>query len=224
MKSDRRAAARIAVPLHASVAIGAADVQMAVRDVSLTGIFLYTAAPPGTVGTTLKLKLSIAAGIRPVNMTAEIVRIVVAGSGKTQKAVGMGLHFTHMNAEKQKELNDLLDRAMLGPGTAPRAYPRVYTLLHVTCRTPKQVKAVLRDIGEGGVGVIADREVKKDEPVTVEISDGGGLTLSFDGWASSCEHIPDGSGGFRIGVTFGRLTAEQRTALQGYLKKLYSKR
>src|SRR5688500_4250865 len=85
--------------------------------------------------------------------------------------LGIGLAFLNLVDDARKQLEDLLQRAMLGVGTNGRAYPRVACMMDVRYMylTPALRRAVLRDIGEGGVGLFADDLLAKDSVVVVEL-------------------------------------------------------
>ena len=217
---EKRVHARIAVPLNARIVIGSAETELAVRDVSLRGIFLYCRSPPGPVGTAVILKLALTAGIKPLLVHGRIVRVVVDPKA-AGTILGIGVEFDTGGPEQDRQVLSLLDRAMLGRGTNNRAFPRICYLLEVVCRTKDGVKALLRDIGEGGVGLTVEQSFTKDQDVTVEIGVAKGATLKLPGWVVSSEAILAHPGQFRVGVRFGRLSAETREELNVFLEALY---
>ena len=83
------------------------------------------------------------------------------------------------------------------------------------------VKALLRDIGEGGVDLTVEQSLTKDEDVTVEIGVAIGATLKLPGWVMSSEAILAHPGQFRVGVRFGRPSAQTREELKVFLEALY---
>jgi hypothetical protein len=218
MSRERRAHARIAVPINVRVVIGRQEQELSVRDISRRGIFLYTKQPPAGVGAVLTLKLALTAGIKPLSVQAEVIRIVMDGN---RGVLGMAMRFVQQSLHQEEGLLDLLDRAMLGRGTKMRAYPRVYHLIDVVCRTRTQAQALMRDIGEGGLGLTLDRPLGENEEVTVEISRRGDAPLRLQGWAINCEAVPGHPGMYRAGLRFGRIPPNVRRDLQTYLKKLY---
>ena len=218
---EKRAHARIAAPLSARIVVGARETELAVRDVSISGIFLYTRDPPGPVGTLVSLKLAVTAGIKPIPVQGKIVRIVLDPEGKAGTILGIGVHFETGSPGQAQSVLELLDRAMLGKGTHNRAFPRICYQLEVTCRTKDEVKALLRDIGEGGVGLTVARAFSKDENIMVEIAAAKGAALRLAGWVVSCESVASKTGSFRIGVRFGRLPPQTRKDLKLFLEALY---
>jgi c-di-GMP-binding flagellar brake protein YcgR len=218
---ERRAHARIAVPLHVRVLDGKKEVELAARDISRSGIFLFSPNPPGSVGTVLTLRLSLTAGIKPVEVKAEIVRVVLDAADKKGGVLGFGAHFVELTPAKEKDLLNLLDRAMLGRGSQKRIYPRVYHLIEVRARSKTELRAILRDIGEGGVGLNLDRPLPLDEEVALEIARTREPPLKLQGWVTSC--VSGGQSTFRVGLRFGRISQPVRADLQTFLKKLYSK-
>jgi c-di-GMP-binding flagellar brake protein YcgR len=170
----------------------------------------------------ISLRLSLTAGIKPVDVKAEIVRVVLDPEDKKGGVLGFGAHFVELSPSKEQDLLNLLDRAMLGRGSMRRIYPRVYHLIEVKARSKTELRAILQDIGEGGVGLNLDRPLQIDEEVALEIArtraDG---PLKLQGWVTSC--VGTGQGAFRVGLRFARITQPVRADLQAFLKKLYSK-
>jgi len=219
---ERRAHARIAVPLDVRVLAGKKELELPARDISRSGIFLFSPNPPGQVGTVITLRLSLTAGIKPVEVKAEIVRVVLDPEDKKGGVLGFGAHFVELTPAKERDLLNLLDRAMLGRGSRRRIYPRVYHLIEVRARSKTELRAILQDIGEGGVGLNLDRSLPVDEEVALEIARGRGEPpLKLQGWVTSCAGA--GQGAFRVGLRFSRITQPVRAELQAFLKKLYSK-
>ena len=199
---------------------GKREQELSVRDVSKSGIFLYCKQPPGEVGTLITLRLSLVAGLKPVEVKAEIVRIVL-DADHGDEVLGFGAHFVEMSPEREAELLNFLDRAMLGRGSLRRIYPRVYHSIEVRCRSRTELKALVRDIGEGGAGLTVDRELQIGEEVTLEISQDGQHPLWLHGNVLTCVRGDGPTPSFRIGLRFSQLTTEERDALKGYMKGLY---
>jgi c-di-GMP-binding flagellar brake protein YcgR len=219
---ERRAHARIAVPLNVRVAAGKKELDLSARDVSRSGIFLFSRNPPGEVGTVLQLRLSLAAEIKPVEVRAEIVRVVLDAEDEKGAVLGFGAHFVELTPAKERDLVNLLDRAMLGRGSLRRIYPRVYHLIEVRARSKGDLRAILQDIGEGGVGLTLDRSLPIDEEVALEISRAKDEPpLKLQGRVASCAGA--GPGAFRVGLRFAKLQGASRDELQAFLKKLYRK-
>lgn len=209
------------MPLNARLVLGSSQTELAVRDVSLSGIFLYCETPPGPVGTPVTLELALTAGIKPMLIRGKIVRLVRDPKGKAGDLLGIGVEFGGASPEQEQGLIALLDRAMNGKGTNNRAFPRICYQLEVTCRMKDEVKAVLNDIGEGGVGLTVDRSFTRDEDVTVEIVRASGAPLKLPGWVVSSLPIGAQPGSFRVGVRFGGLGIEARKQLRAFLEGLY---
>ena len=220
--SERRAHARIAVPMSVQVIDGKREQELSVRDVSKSGIFLFSKKPPGEVGTLITLRLSLVAGLKPVEVKAEIVRVVL-DADHGDEVLGFGAHFVEMTPERESALINFLDRAMLGRGSLRRIYPRVYHYVEVRCRTRTELKALVRDIGEGGAGLTVDREMQLDEEISIEISQGALPSLRLRGNVVSCVRGEGPAPSFRIGLRFSHLTMDERAELQAYMKGLYRK-
>lgn len=217
---EKRSHARVAVAVNARLVVRGEEIEFSVRDVSQGGIFLYTKNPPGRVGDVFLLKLALTAGIKTAMVRAEIVRVVMDTDDRSDEILGIGLHYVDVTAEQEQALTDMLDRAMLGAGTMSRAFPRVYYLLDVGCRTTSELKAIMRDIGEGGVGLTVDRRMEVNEEVEVEITRSGETALKLPGWVVSCEPVSSKALEFRVGVRFARL-GPARAELNAFIQKLY---
>ncbi len=208
----------MAVPIDARIVLEDQEVAFTVREVSRSGIFLYTAKPPAEVGALLTLKLAITAGIKPVTLQAKLVRVANDEGGAV---LGMGLKFVDLTESTTKQLLDLIDRAMVGRGTQMRAYPRVSFLLTVRCTSKQELSAVLRDIGEGGVGLELAEPFKKDEAVTIEVARPGLAVLKLKGWVVSCIPTTGARKRYRVGVCFTALSPTLRAELVEFLRSLY---
>ena len=93
--ADRRAHARVAVPISARLVLGRSEVDHSVRDISRRGIFLYTRHPPVPVGGVVTLKLAITPGIRPLTVSGRVVRIVADRSAGDRRPLGVAVHFLY---------------------------------------------------------------------------------------------------------------------------------
>jgi len=220
MSRDRRAHARVAVPLNVRVVLGPKEIELPVRDISRRGVFLYTSEPPATVGAHLTLKLAMTAGIKPLTLHAQVIRIVM-DTEPLARVLGMALRFLDLDANLEKQLVELMDRAMLGRGTKMRAFPRVYHLVEVACKTRRGMRGWLRDIGEGGIGMTVDDKIAVNEEMSLEIQRPGEEALRLTGWAVSAEPLEGNPAHTRVGLRFARLEPKVREQLQAYLKKLY---
>jgi c-di-GMP-binding flagellar brake protein YcgR len=197
--------------------VGERELILQVREISRSGIFVYTKEPLGKLGAVFTLKLSIIAGIRPTTVDGQIVRIAKDAQGAT---LGTALRFLNVQAPQHNAIIDLIDRAMNGRGTGPRAFPRISYLIEVKCTTTAELQAMLRDIGEGGAGLELYRAVQVGSEVLVELSLGEERSpLQIGGFVTSCE--PEKEGKFRAGVRFRKLTNELRDELNRFLRELY---
>lgn len=215
---ERRTQVRLAAPLNARIVSAGQEVEFPIRDVSVSGIYLFAKVAPAAVGALVTLKLALTAGIKAITLDAEVVRISSDDKGGVR---GMALEFQHLTSVQHTQLLDLLDRAMAGKGTASRAFPRVYPLLEIRCRDTSEFRAVLRDIGEGGVGLVVDRNLALDTELQISIDRPHAPPIELKGWPVSIEPVADQPGWFRAGVRFSRLSAELRGELQRLLKALY---
>lgn len=214
---EKRAHARVAALVNARVVVGGNEVELPARDISRAGIFLQTKDPVAPIGGRVSLKLALMAGIRPITVNAEIARVA------TGSMTGHGLRFVFEDERAQQaQVLDLIDRAMLGPGIDKRAWPRVYALIPVVCRTSVEIKAVLRDLCEGGAGLYVQAPVKVNEALTLEIPRSlGQAGMTLEGYACTAEESPAEHGVWRVGVRFTRLAPATRALLLEYLKQQY---
>jgi hypothetical protein len=204
----------VAVPLDVRVTVDGKEHILRVREISRSGIFLYTADPVGKLGVVLQLRLSIVAGIRPLTVDAQVVRIARDASGNE---LGLALRFLHLDAVQEKAILELIDRAMNGRGTGPRAFPRISFQQDVNSSSGD--KPVLRDIGEGGAGLQLKRRVDVGSELHLDLDLGAHGPLQVGTVVTSCQE--EAGGLFRVGVRFHRLSAEAREKLGHFLRELY---
>lgn len=218
MSRERRVDARVAVPLNARLLIAGEERELFVRDVSRRGIFLYTSKMLGAPGAIFPLKLALTAGIKTVSLRAEVVRNVPDPKGKRGDLLGVGMRFLDVTPPIEAQLLDLFDRAMMGRGTKMRAFPRVYRILEVTCRTNRDLRGLVRDIGEGGCGLTVEEKVPLHAVVGLALPRRGKSPLNMQGWVVGCETVGTS---YRVGIRFSRLTPEVRAELEEFLKGLF---
>lgn len=216
---ERRANARVAIPLDARLRIHGEEHALVVREISRTGIYLFVEKPIVKVGDKVELELAIIARIRPLVVNAQVLRINKTAGGDIS---GIGLKFMDMSKQQKETLLELIDRGMQGPGTRTRAYPRVSQFLEIKDASKTQLGVVLRDIGEGGAGLEVNAPVRIGEEVVLQLAFEGLPKLQLSGYVVTCAEAP-GSGGnvYQAGVRFGRLDAELRQTLVKFLKALY---
>lgn len=217
MSMEKRAHARVAALINARVLSAGSENEIPARDISRAGIFLHTKEPLGPIGGRVSLKLALMAGIRPITVNAEIARIA---SGAMS---GYGLRFVFENEPAQRaQVIDLIDRAMLGPGIDKRAWPRVYQLVPVICRTRVEIKGVLRDLCEGGAGLYIQAPVNVNDEVTIEIARSlHNPAMALEGYVCAAEPSPVERDVYRVGVRFTRLSPTIRAQLLEFLKQQY---
>lgn len=217
MSMEKRRHARVAALVNARVLAGGTETEIPARDISRAGIFLQTKAPLGPIGGRVTLKLALMAGIRPITVNAEIARV------STGSMTGTGLRFVFEDEKvQQTQVLELIDRAMLGPGIDKRAWPRVYALVPIICRTKVEIKGVLRDLCEGGAGLWIQGQVAVNEEMTLEIPRSVGQAgMTLDGYVCTADASPVERDVYRVGVRFSRLTPTIRAQLLEFLKQQY---
>ena len=214
---DHRAHARIAAPLSLQLVIGAKELTLHVRDVSAGGVFVYAKEVLAPIGAEVLVRLAITTGIKPMTLPARVVRVEHEAPERGGGVKGMALEFIRVSPEQTPALRDLIARAMRGVGTNSRAFPRVACMLDVRYATASEGVALLRDIGEGGLGMVVDQPLPKDSLVKVELTCDETTTLKMPGQVVSCEPI---TGGYRAGIRFVGLSVEARKGLLLFLRLL----
>ena len=201
---ERRAHARIAVPLNVRVQTGKKEIELAARDISRSGVFLFSPNPPGPVGTMLTLRLSLTAGIKPVEVKAEIVRVVLDAADKKGAVLGFGAHFMELTPAEQGLLN--LWTAMLGRGNQRRIYARVPPHRGAGALRPSCAPSSRTRPGRRGLNL--DRPMQIDEEVA--------LGLRTRGEAAEAAGVGDvppeqRAGHVPGGLRFGRIAQPVRS-------------
>lgn len=217
---ERRAHARAAIRISAQMLVAGQETELEARELSRGGVFLYCATPPAIVGSKMAIKLATTAGIRPIALEAQLVRVAHKPDGGV---LGIGLRFVAPSVDQERALLGLIERGMQGAGTNNRAFPRVYSQLGVTIPSRSGASALLQDIGEGGACLWVDLRFSVNDELTIEIPITGDLPLRLGGFVVSSEPVADQAGTSRIGMRFARISAPQRTQLRALLASLCRK-
>lgn len=217
--AEQRKHPRISAPAVARLRKDSGEeFELPVRDISLGGVFVYVHQAPAAIGEQVDLALALREGPPSVRLRAELVRTVPSPEGHW--LLGVGLHFVDVTAEQRQGLERLLDEILKGDGGQRRAWPRISTRLDVWCSAAKSVRAVLRDISEGGVGLWLDRPVALGEALNIELDRPNAPSLKLTGVVRSFRQAPSGTLYHQVGVQFEGLTDERRDELHQFLVKL----
>lgn len=220
MSRERRAYARVAVPISARLIRGSEETELPVRDVSVAGIFLYTSKTLGPQGTELTLKLAHAEGIGSLLIRGRVAHVETDPLGERGDTLGVGIQFVDVGPEQHQGLVSLIERAMLGQGTTNRAFPRVAHTLGVVCLSPEELPWIMNDLGEGGMGLTVQRAFAKGDAVIIEVRYGEAPAIKLPGWVVWSEPVIAIAGHFRIGVRFSKLSPLVRAQLLDVLRAL----
>ena len=131
----------------------------------------------------------------------------------------MAMRFVNVPQEDQQTLLEMIERAMTGRGTGPRAYPRIAFLLNVRCKSSSELQGLLRDMGEGGAGLELPQALVEGAEVLVELDLPGRPALQLAGYVTSCEREAEKR--FRVGIRFRKMTPVLRAELTAVLRQRY---
>lgn len=220
MAMEKRAHARVASVVAARVVMGREEVEYPVRDISRGGVFLNAKSAFAPVGGKVQLRLALAGWVRPVTLHAQVTRVAM-NTVTHAAATGIGLKFQFESPTQSAAVLDLIDRSMDGPGTEKRAWPRVQVLINATLRGRSELRVQLRDLCEGGAGMIVPEPVGSGDEVTLELARLGKSVLAIKGWIAACDPLPNR--GHRAGMKFAALSRDQRAEVLEFLKAQYRK-
>ena len=222
MSQDRRKQARVSLPIQVQVVSpGEPSLLLSVQDISLSGVLVLTSTVFAPVGERVALRLALTQGVRPVTLQAETVRVVMAPSEGGGELLGLGMQFVDVTGEQRRQLEDLIQRGLLGVGTHERIFPRVSCLLDARWMSATQRRVVLRDISEGGLGLHSDTPAPPDAMMTVEVLGDESAALRLSGQVVSCQPDPAQPGHYNIGVRLVGMAPSVRRELQLFLERLW---
>lgn len=217
---ERRAHARVAVPLRARIESADWAEDLALRDISKGGAFLYTSKPPVKAGDSVRLAITFPGGREPLGMLGEVARVVEAPASEGGGTLGIGIRFASTDAATAARLDQLLVAAVRGPGGERRATPRIAALLHVECRTDKAMDAIMRDISRGGMGITTDRPLSAGDKVEVHVRPPSGVPLTLGGTVRRVDAPRAGEMYRSVGIQFNHLGEATRAELDRFLDDL----
>jgi len=219
---ERRAHPRIAAPVRAFVLREEDRFEVPVRNISRTGLFIFTPKPLAEVGDELVLDLQLGDDPPAATVRAEVVHSVPA-SQEGGGLLGMGLVFAKLTANQQQQIDRLLARLMDGSGGGRRAYPRIAHRLDAWCTTTERMRGVLRDISASGVGLWLEAPCPLGQRITVEIERDRGSPMKLVGKIVSVTTPSAGAPFLSVGVQFEPMDEAQKEELQDFLHALLSR-
>jgi Tfp pilus assembly protein PilZ len=217
--AERRAHARVAVPLRAAVEARGSVIDVSLRDLSKGGAFLYTERAIAPVGETLKLTIWPPEGGSPVNLRAEVARTVAALAGEGGGVLGVGVRFEKSTQSEIVALDRLLSE-VLRAVSQDREPPRISTFLRVQCGSDDANESIMQEISRGGLILATDRPLRVGERVEVQVAPPNGRQMALRGRVSRVEPPKPGALGRVVLVEFDELSDASRGDLDSLLEAL----
>jgi Tfp pilus assembly protein PilZ len=221
---ERRAHARIAFPSRVTVEARGTVERLAARDISRGGIFLYTTQPPGNVGDAVRVMIAMPHDGSLLTLEGEIVRIIEAPTSQGGGVLGIGIQWAHPTKEVGEALDVLLEQLLASTGGGKRAHPRISALLRVVCHDPKELKAMARDIGRGGLKLETDRRLTLGDQVELELVAPNGKSTALKGTVRRLDEPAPGHLHPEVGLEFDELSESEKSQLAALMKGLLKKK
>lgn len=201
--SDKRKHARIESSLVCNMATSTNVYDAVVANLSKGGAAIIAGLGAAEVGETVTLLLEREEGLVNLSLPGTVVRKEV----QDQRA-RYGVEFEPLPPDEESQLGMLLQLLLTAAGQGRRAHPRVATRVEVTCRTESIFRAWVSDLSKGGLGLKSVRDVPVGNSISVSFGVRGlkGL-VEVSGQVVSNVTV---EGGFRLGVSFVPLSAEEQ--------------
>jgi c-di-GMP-binding flagellar brake protein YcgR len=213
---ELRAHPRITAPMRAFVhPSGGRPYEVPVRDISVGGVFLLTAAAICRVGEVIDLELSEADRTGGFLVRAEAVRAVLA-PGPEREQLGIGFQFVDLRPEQQEALRRFVSALLGGSGGQRRAYPRVSHRVAVQATSGRQV----RDVSVGGARLFVEVPLAVGERIALELARDRGGPLRLIAQVVSTHWARPEEPYDQAGVQFIDLTEDTLADLRAYLARL----
>jgi c-di-GMP-binding flagellar brake protein YcgR len=188
------------------------------RDISLGGIFLYGDDEALSVSTQLQVEVAMGGGAPPLVLPGEVVRVLPVPN-EPAKTLGVGVRWLDLDEDQRGQLARAVDR-LLRAKAGRREHPRLAAFLSVACVSHRQAEMVLENLSAGGMALLVDSEVEVGNAVEIELQVFGQEPLRLSGEVRRSDRTEELKTFRRIGVQFGPLSAETRSALQQVLMRL----
>ncbi len=211
--SDKRIHVRLStvVPCVVQSMVGLNEGRL--LDLSRSGAQLETDLDIGDKGEVITLGLGLPEDTVAVQLKAEIVRKSTRGEGFNH-----GLRFSVLEFDAKQKLYAFIEQVAGGAGGERRGAARFARRLEIELNTKEQLRAVMRDVSEGGIGLVTAVAVVIDEVVRIDVHIPDMRPLTLPGRVSYVHAIKDGQ--FAVGVSFDSLKPETKAQLDGFLKSL----
>ncbi len=177
-------------------------------DLSRGGAMLESELDLGESGEAIKLAIGLPDDERSLQAKAEITRKLTGDFG-----FRYGIRFSVLTSETRERLYAFID-ALHGEATAPRYGHR----LEIALVSKEQLKAVMRYVSQGGVGLISETNVVLDEPVRIDVNIPDMRPWSLPGRVARVHRLQNGT--YAVGVSFPELKPETKQALESFLAGL----
>jgi c-di-GMP-binding flagellar brake protein YcgR len=213
---EKRAYARISLADRFTVRLGETKLALPVRDISLGGVFLYT--DDSTLSVSTLLTVEIPYGQPPLEMAAEVVRVIPVPD-HPERNLGVGLRWSESSEKARAQLVRIIDGLLEKP-SGKRSAPRIHALVQVACLTNRSIEMILRDIGHGGMALMADRTLEVDSEIEIELEIPGQEPVRLRGKVRRVDAPRSGELFRRVGVQFTSMPSEARAALRQGLMRM----
>jgi c-di-GMP-binding flagellar brake protein YcgR len=178
-------------------------------DLSRGGAQLESELDLGKSGDDLSLAIGLPEDERSLQAKAQIMRKETGDFG-----YHYGIRFSVLDTDTRDRLYSFIDNMGGTPSNASRYGRR----LEIELNSKDQLKTVMRDVSQGGVGLISAASVVIDEPVRIDVRIPDMRPLVLPGRVAYVHSLRDGQ--FAVGVSFSELRPETKRALDGFLDRM----
>lgn len=182
-------------------------------DLSRSGAQLETDVDVGQQGQTITLGLGLPEDDVAVSVKAEIVRRREKGDG-----FQYGLRFSVLEFEAKEKLYAFIEHVAGAEGGERRSHARYARRLEIELTTKEQLRSVMKDVSEGGIGLVTGVPVVLDEAVRIEVRIPNMRPLLLPGRVTYVHALKEKT--FAVGVSFDALKPETKQQLDAFLKQL----
>ncbi len=177
-------------------------------DLSRGGALLESDLDIGGTGDDIALAIALPDGDESLQARAEIMRKEAGEFG-----FRYGIRYSVLDQETRDRLYTFIDQ--LAGGSSGSRYGR---RLEIELVSKEQLRSVMRDVSQGGVGLISTDGVVIDEPVRIDIRIPDMRPLSLPGRVAYVHSLRNGT--YAVGVSFTELKPETKRALDGFIAGL----
>ena len=211
--SDKRIHVRISTVVPCVVQSGVGLSEGRLLDLSRSGAQLEADLDVAESGEMIMLGLGLPEDTIAVQLKAEVVRKGAKGEG-----FWYGLRFSVLEFEARQKLYAFIEHLAGGDGGNRRDKPRFARRLEIELTTKEQLKSVMRDVSEGGIGLVTPVAVVLDEPVRIDVRIPGTTPLTLPGRVAYVHALKEKN--FAVGVAFDQLKPETKAMLDQFIKSL----